>query len=74
MNQLQKISLYPSRILAHNIKSRIHADAIVDEARSCEDIFSERPPPRKRKSPFTAVNDVVKKLVMIASGIVESLG
>ncbi|KAH7853453.1 hypothetical protein Vadar_002593 [Vaccinium darrowii] len=57
-----------------NFESRTYADAVYDEARSCEEIFTERSPPRKRKSPFTVVNDVVKKLVMIASGIVKSLG
>ncbi|KAF7147980.1 hypothetical protein RHSIM_Rhsim03G0038700 [Rhododendron simsii] len=70
---IEDIPVAIQNVGSNNFASRIKADDVVDEARSCEEIFTDLPN-RKRKSPFTAANDMVKKLVMIAAGIVESLG
>ncbi|KAH7854274.1 hypothetical protein Vadar_012017 [Vaccinium darrowii] len=58
---------------SHNFESRTKADDVYDEARTCEEIFTDLPS-KRRQSPFTAVNRLLQKLVMIASGVVESLG
>ncbi|KAF7147525.1 hypothetical protein RHSIM_Rhsim03G0038200 [Rhododendron simsii] len=70
---IEDIPVAIQNVGSHNFASRIKADDVVAEARVCEEIFTDLPN-RKRKSPLTAENDLVKKLVMIAAGIVASLG
>lgn len=70
---IEDIPVAIQNVGSHNFASRIKADDVVDEARSCEEIFIDLPN-RERKSPLTAENDMVRKLAMIAAGIVASLG
>ncbi|KAE9465851.1 hypothetical protein C3L33_02252, partial [Rhododendron williamsianum] len=70
---IEDITVAIQNVGSHNFASRIKADDVVDEARSCEEIFIDLPN-RERKSPLTAENDMVRKLAMIAAGIVASLG
>ncbi|KAF7148230.1 hypothetical protein RHSIM_Rhsim03G0038300 [Rhododendron simsii] len=70
---IEDIPIAIQNVGSHNFASRIKADEVVAEAQTCEKIFTDLPN-RKCKLPLTVENDMVKKLVMIAAGIVASLG